>query len=147
MFQNCSDKLAMAAAPRYFAFQLPDGTTMDWRHPAQYVLNTFAQSITAGGRTDQVVEMLRYVDQLYHQTSFESQADPYLAPIEMARALAPFADNQGMVDSPLQDGDMLPPLNQCLSTPFQNCPPESIALAATTWMFFAERTINPLWGP
>lgn len=97
--------------------------------------------------TGQVVEMLRYVDQLYHQTSFESQADSYLAQIEMARALAPFADNQDMVGSTLQDGDMLPPLNQCLNTPFQNCPPERIGLAATTWMFFAERTFNPLSGP
>jgi len=161
--------LAMAGAPRYFAFQLPDGTTMDWRRPAQYVLNTFAQTITASGHTfqgfdivstplsgangiaweftGQVVEMLRYIDGVYQQSSFESQANSYLAQIEMARALAPFSDNQGIVGSTLQGGDVLPPLDQCVNTPFQNCPPERIGLAATTWMFFAERDINPLAIP
>lgn len=43
----------------------------------------------------------------------------------------------------MQDGDGLPPLEQCLSTPFQ-CIPERVGLAATTWAIFAERNINPL---
>ncbi len=87
------------------------------------------------------------MDQLYNQTSFESQADLYLAQFELAQAMAPFGDGQGLVASTLQDGDTLPPLQQCLDTPFQNCPPERVGLAATTWMMFAEQEINPLAVP
>jgi hypothetical protein len=161
--------LAMSAAPRYFNFQLPNGKIMDWTRPIQYVLNTFAQTITVGSQafqgfdivttpvsgangiawefTGQTVEALRYVDRLYNRTSFESQADFYLGQIQLAQALAPFGDKQGLVASTLQDGNTLPPLDQCLNTPFQNCPPERVGLAATTWMFFAEQKINPMAGP
>jgi hypothetical protein len=161
--------LAMAAASRYAKYQFPDGTSMDWTRPVQYVLNIFAQTITVGSLTfqgfdivttpvsgangvaweftGQAVETMRYVDQLYNQTSFESQANLYLTQIELAQAMAPFGDGQGVVASTLQNGDMLPPLEQCLDTPFQNCPPERVGLAATTWMMFAEQKINPLSIP
>jgi hypothetical protein len=43
----------------------------------------------------------------------------------------------------LQDGDALPPLGQCLATPFQ-CIPERVGIAATAWAIFAERGFNPL---
>jgi hypothetical protein len=161
--------LAMAAAPRYFNYQLPNGAVMDWTVPIQYVLNTFAQTITVGSQTfqgfdivttplsgangvaweftGQTVETLRYVDQIYGQTSFESQADFYLGQIQLAQILAPYGDNQGLVASTLQKGDTLSPLDQCLDTPFQNCPPERVGIAATAWMILAEQRINPLTVP
>ncbi len=161
--------LAMAGAPRYSNYKLPSGTVMDWTRPIQYVLNTFAQSITAGSQTfqgfdivttpvsgangvaweftGQTVETLRYVDQIYNQTTFESQAALFLGQIQQAQVLAPFGDGQGLVASTLQGGGTLPPLGQCLNTPFQNCPPERVGLAATSWMILAEEEKNPLAGP
>jgi len=161
--------LAMAGAPRYSSYQLPGGATMDWTRPVQYVLNTFAQSITVGSQpfrgldivstpvsgangiawefTGQAVETMRYVDQLYNQTSFESQAEFYLGQIQLAQTLAPFGDNQGVVASTLQNGNTLPPFDQCLNTPYQNCPPERVGLAATNWMILAEQQVNPLAEP
>jgi hypothetical protein len=159
----------MAGSSRYFNYRLPDGEVMDWTRPVQYVLNTFAQTITVGSLTfqgfdivstpisgangiaweftGQAVVTMRYIDQLYNQSSFESQADFYLEQIHLARASAPFGDGQGLVASTLQNGGNLPPLNQCLNTPYQDCPPERVGLAATNWMIFAEREINPLAGP
>jgi hypothetical protein len=161
--------LAMAAAPRYFNYQLPNGNAMNWTVPVQYALNTFAQTITVGSQTfqgfdivttpvagangiaweftGQMVEAMRYVDQLYNQTSFESQADFYLAQIQQTQTSAPFGDNQGVVASTLQSGDTLSPVDQCLDTPFQNCPPERVGIAATAWMILAEQGINPLTVP
>ena len=138
---------------------------IDWRKPIQYVAGTFAQTVSAGGQTfqglnlivapseggsgiaweftSQAVETMRFVDQLYNQTSFESQAALYLTQIHQAQTLAPFGDAQGLPASTLQSGDTLPPLDQCLQTPFQ-CVPERIGLAATVWAIFAEEQINPL---
>lgn len=48
---------------------------------------------------------------------------------------------------PMSHGGALPPVDQCLDTPFDNCPPESVGLAATTWMILAEQHFNPLAGP
>jgi fibronectin type 3 domain-containing protein len=166
--------LAMAAAPRYANYQFPDGTTMNWNLPIQYVLNTFAQTVTFGGMTfqgfdlvtapisgangiaweftGQTIETMYYVDHLYSQTTFESQADFYLGQIQLvqimpAQLMPPFGDMQGMVASTLQNGETLPPVQQCLDTPFQNCPPERVGIAATAWMILAEKRINPLVGP
>jgi hypothetical protein len=161
--------LAMAAAPRYSNYQFANGTFMDWTRPIQYVLNTFAQTISVGNLTfqgfdivtapvsgangvaweftGQAVETMRYIDQLYSQTTFEPQADFYLGQIQLAQISAPFGDNQGLVASTLQNGATLPALNQCLNTPFQNCPPERVGIAATAWMILAEEGINPLIGP
>jgi hypothetical protein len=166
--------LAMAGSPRYFQYPLPGGGTMDWRRPIQYVLSTFPQSIAAGTQpfqgfdivpnplpaadgtvtngvawefTGQVVETMRYVDQLYNQTTFESQAEFYLGQIQLAQMSDPFGDGQGVVASTLQNGITLPPVDQCLNTPFDNCPPERVGLAATNWMILAEQQFNPLSGP
>lgn len=160
--------LAMAGSSRYSHYQLPDGKIMDWTRPIQYVLNTFSQTITVGSRTfqgfdivsspvsgsngiaweftGQAVEAMRYVDQLYNVTSFEDQANFYLGQIQLAQGSAPFGDGQGLVASTLQYGDILSPLYQCLNTPYQNCPPERVGLAATNWMIMAEKQINPLTG-
>jgi hypothetical protein len=61
--------------------------------------------------------------------------------------LAPFGDGQGLVASTLENGDTLPPVDQCLNTPFDNCPPERVGLAATNWMILAEQEFNPLGTP
>lgn len=158
--------LAMAGSSRYSQFKLPNGEIMDWNLPVQYALNTFAQTITAAGRTfsgfdivvkpiagangiaweftGQMVETMRYIDQIKKQSMFESKADLYLGQIEAAQASAPFGDGQGLVASTLENGDTLPPAQQCLDTPYQNCPPERVGLAATGWMMLAEEQLNPL---
>ena len=41
------------------------------------------------------------------------------------------------------DGDLVPPREQCLSTPFQ-CIAARVGLAATAWGIFAEESYNPL---
>lgn len=166
--------LAMAGSPRYFQYPLPGGGFMDWRVPVQYALSTFAQSIIAGSQTyqgfnivpnplpaadgtvtngiaweftGQMVETMRYVDQLYNQSSFKSQAALYLGQIQLAQMLAPFGDGQGLVASTLENGNTLPPVDQCLNTPFDNCPPERVGLAATNWMILDEQQFNPLAVP
>ena len=73
-------------------------------------------------------------------------ADFYLERIHQAQQTAPFGDGQGLAASTLQDGDTLPPLEQCLSTPFQ-CIPERVGLAATAWAIFAELGRSPLGRP
>lgn len=153
--------LAMAGSARYKA-------QIDWRMPIQYVLNTFAQqNITAGGKTyqgfnivkmpvsgangiaweftGQAVETMIYVDQLLGQTTFQPQISLYLAQIQQAQASAPFGDGLGLVAATLENGDTLPPAQQCLNTPFQ-CIPERVGLAATAWAILAEQGINPLIG-
>lgn len=158
---NTFTTLAMAGSPRYHG-------QIDWRRPVQYVLNTFVQqNIMAGGTTfqgfdivsapvsgsngiaweftAQAVETMRYVDQLYGQTAFEPQVTLYLAQIQLAQTSAPFGDGLGMVAATLQNGDTLPPAQQCLDTPYQ-CIPERVGLAATAWAIMAEQGINPLSG-
>lgn len=172
---NTFTTLAMAGSPQYFTYKFPNGSTMDWRAPIQYVLNTFAQTNIAGGGlqyqgfdivpyplsaadgsttngiswefTGQVVETLRDVDQLYHQTTLETAANQYLAQMQQAQISAPYGDSQGLVASVLQNVGALPPVDQCLDTPFANCPPERVGLAATIWMILVEQQFNPLAGP
>jgi hypothetical protein len=146
--------LAMAGSPRY-------AKSIDWRLPTQCILDRFAQTVTAanhtylgfnivtGGNgiawefTGQVVEVMNFVDQLYNDTRFANQAVSYLDQITQAQATAPFGDGSGLVASTLQDGVNLPPIAQCLTTPFQ-CIPERVGLAATTWAIFAAQNFNPL---
>jgi hypothetical protein len=171
---NTFTTLAMAGSSRYSKYQFADGNVMDWRRPVQYALNTFVQTAIDAGLsyqgfdivpnplaaaddtvtngvawefTGQMVETMRYVDQLYGQTNFEPQAQVYLGQIQQAQASAPFGDGQGVVASILQNGNPLPPVDQCLNTPFLNCPPERIGLAATNWLIQAEEQFNPLAVP
>jgi hypothetical protein len=166
--------LAMAGSARYSQYQFADGKIMDWRRPVQYAIDTFAQTVSAEGQqyqgfdivpnpvpaadgtitdgiawefTGQMVETMRYVDQLYNQTTFEATANSYLAEMQMAQADALYGDGQGLVASLLSNISALPPVDQCLNTPFDNCPPERVGLAATTWMILAEQQANPLMGP
>jgi hypothetical protein len=155
---NTFPTLAMAATPRY-------QNQIDWHQPVEYVLNNFLQtSITAGGTTfegfdlvpaptsgpngvaweftGQACVTMRFVDRLYQDTRFESWADSCVGWIQSAQTSAPFGDGQGLVASTLQGGDTLPPIEQCLSTPFQ-CIAERVGLAATVWAIFAEQNLNP----
>jgi hypothetical protein len=153
---NTFTTLAMAGAPRY-------QNQINWRLPIQYVLNTFAQSVTAAGQTyagfdivptpdsgangvaweftGQTVEAMNYVDELYNVTTFQSQATFYLNQIAEAQSSAPFGDGLGLVASTLQGGDTLTPVDQCLSTPYQ-CIAERVGLAATSWGILAEKGLN-----
>jgi hypothetical protein len=90
-----------------------------------------------------MVVALRYVDALYQQTGFEDEAAFYLDQIGKAQEFSPFGDGFGLVASTLQDGELLPPGEHCLSTPFQ-CIPARVGLAATTWAVFADLDVNPL---
>jgi hypothetical protein len=153
---NTFTTLAMAGAPRY-------ASQIDWRKPIQFVLDNFAQTVTAAGLTyqgfdivqnpdsgpngiaweftGQAIEAMRYVDSVYSDTGFESPAEGYLAQIAQAQKYAPFGDTQGLVASILESGDTLPPIQQCLDTPFQ-CIPERVGLAATAWAILSEQKLN-----
>jgi hypothetical protein len=149
--------LTLARSPLY-------RNAIDWRQPIQWMLDHFGQSITASGQkfqgfnlvtsptsgpngiawefTGQAVVAMRFVDFLYGQRRFADQAQFYLDQIRNAQQFAPFGDGQGLVAATMQDGEQLPPYEQCLSTPFQ-CIGERIGLAATTWAIFAELNMNP----
>jgi len=158
---NTFSVLALAGSPRY-------RTQIDWRRPVQYAVTEFAQTITAGGQTfsgfnivpspvsgpngvaweftAQVVLAMRFVDLLYGDLLFQTQADLYNSQIAAAQRSAPFGDGLGLVASTLQDGDVLQPIQQCLNTPFQ-CIAERVGLAATTWAILADWIWNPFITP
>jgi hypothetical protein len=92
--------------------------------------------------TGQPVETCSYVDSLFGSSTCGSQGQFYLGQIDQAQTSAPFGDGLGLVASTLPNGDQLPPLDQCLNTPFQ-CIPERVGLEATVWKIFAEQQINP----
>ena len=171
---NTFTTLAMAGSSRYFKYQFPDSSVMDWRRPVQYALSNFLSTVSDAGLsyqgfdivpnplaatdgtvtngiawefTGQMVETMQYVDQVYNQTGFETQAQFYLGQIQQVQADAPFGDGQGVVAGILQNGNTLPPVDQCLNTPFLNCPPERVGLAATNWLIQAEQQFNPLAVP
>ncbi|MGH8474890.1 MAG: hypothetical protein ACRER2_03820 [Methylococcales bacterium] len=156
---NSFTTLALAPSARY-------RSQINWRRPVQCVLNNFRESVranqidfqgfnivtepTAGPNgiawefTGQVVAMMRLVDELYSETRYEQLANMFLGAIAQAQARAPFGDGRGLVASTLDDSEsMIPPKEQCLSTPFQ-CIAERVGLAATVWAIFAEQNINPL---
>lgn len=149
---------ALAVSPRY-------RDRIDWRRPARCVLTRFGRTVSVDGQsykgfsidgataagpdgiawefTGQAVGVMKLVDALYGETTFEADADVYRDEIRRAQMHAPFGDGQGVVASTLKDGDLVPPGEQCLTTPFQ-CIPERVGLAATAWAIFAEQNINPL---
>jgi hypothetical protein len=155
---NTFTTLALATSPHY-------RNAIDWRRPIQFALSNFAVTVSVGSQTfqgfnitktptsgangiaweftGQMVVAMRLVDRLYQETNFEAQAAVYLNYIRQAQLMAPFGNNKGLVASTIQDGNLLPPTEQCLSTPFQ-CIPERVGLAATMWAIFADRNLNPL---
>jgi hypothetical protein len=149
--------LALSESDRY------RGAT-DWRRPVQYVLDHFVQTVTVGSDnysgfnlvhdaprpdgiawefTAQIVLAMRWVDGLYQESQFEERAAFYLGQIREAQLSAPFGDGRGVVAATLQDGDLLPPIEQALTTPFQAIP-QRVGLAATAWAIFAEANSNVL---
>lgn len=157
---NSFSVLAMASSTEY-------GSDIDWRRPVQWFSDqditvtadgsTFSgysivPAPTAGPNgvawefTGQAVYTMRFIDALYGQTAFQTLANTIAGEIDEAQTGAPCGDGRGLVASTMQDGDLLPPLEQCLSTPFQ-CIPERVGLAATTWALFAARSQNPLALP
>ena len=155
---NTFTLLALAESERY-------RDAIDWRRPLRYVLGRFAQEVHAEGQTfsgfdlvaqptagpngiaweftAQVVASMQLLDRLYGQIEFTGEIGAYVDQLRMAQSSAPFSDGFGLVAATIQYGEMIPPAEQCLSTPFQ-CIPERVGLAATTWLLFAEREINPL---
>jgi hypothetical protein len=154
--------LALAWDPGY-------RNALDWRRPVQCMLDSgYARTVSALGIgfqgfslvqqpaegpdgiawefTAQAVSVMRFVDALYGEPRFGGEADLYLGELRRARTEAPFGDGRGVVASTLEGGDALPPIDQCLSTPFQ-CIPERVGLAATTWAILAERDLNPFRQP
>ncbi|NOT62002.1 MAG: hypothetical protein HOP19_17445 [Acidobacteria bacterium] len=153
--------LALASLPRY-------RNRIDWRKPTQYMLDNFAQTVTANQQeyrgfnivkaptagpngvawefTAQAVVVFRLIDSLCGESRFAASANAYLEQLRRAQNLAPFGDGQGLVAATLQNGDQLPPLEQCLSTPFQ-CIAQRSGLAASTWAAMAERNFNTLAWP
>ena len=93
--------------------------------------------------TGQAVAAMRFADCRYGESTFAEQAAGLVAQIAQAQSSAPFGDGLGLVASTLQDGEAVPPHQQCLSTPFQ-CIPQRVGLAATAWALFAGLRLNPL---
>jgi hypothetical protein len=163
---DSSSTLAMAASPRYAG-------QIDWSGPLQYVLtcplpnsaSCFTQTATLDGAsfqgfdlvpaasatgsaweyTGQVTETCNYLDSLFGVTSFQNCFQNYDGQFLQVQNSAPFGDGMGLVASTLPNGDILPPLSQCLTTPFV-CTPERVSLAATNLAFFADQGFNP-FGP
>ena len=153
--------LALAWAPRY-------RNQIDWHLPINYVSNNFLETVTAGGQTyqgfglipppqqpangaaweftGQMCEAMQFVDSLYGDLQYQSQIAQCLSWLAHAQATAPFADQQGLVASTMQNGDTLTPYNQCVMTPYQ-CIAERVGLAATNWAILAQEAINPFVPP
>ncbi len=149
--------LTLAGSPLY-------RNAVDWRRPLRFVLNNFAKTVTAGGQefrgfnlvkqptggadgiawefTAQVALAARFVDGLYGGGEFQPAAEIYLNQLRRAQSLAPFGDGMGLVAATMQNGDRLPPLGQCLQTPFQ-CIPQRVGVAATAFAILAERGVSP----
>jgi hypothetical protein len=155
----------MASSPRY-------RDQIDWRDPVQYIVDHFGQTVTAGGATfrgfnivpeptatpgdhrvagaagiaweftGQMVALMQFVDALYSDTPFGSLAADYLAQIRMAQTSAPFGDGAGVVAATVNGGDLLAPVDQGLTTPFQFIP-ERVSLPATVWAILADLNVNP----
>ena len=151
--------LAMAASPLY-------RDAIDWRRPVLWMLGQFERTVFADGRqfhgfnlvaselegptgiawefTGQAIVTMRFVDRLYGESRFASDAQFYLEQIRSAQQFSPFADGKGLVAATIDGGDSLPPHEHCVTTPFQ-CIASRVGLAATTWAILAELDENPFY--
>lgn len=163
---NSLSTLAMAASPHY-AHQI------DWQRPLQYVLacplanssGCFTQTVTVNGTTfqgfdlvpappatgsaweytGQTAETCNFLQGFLGGAIFQNCFQSYQAQLLQVQNLAPFGNGLGVAASTLPDGDILPPLNQCLNTPFV-CISERVSLATSNFAIFADQNLNPL-GP
>jgi len=163
---NSLSVLAMAAFQRYSG-------QLNWSRPLQYTLTCplpnsticFAQTITTDGAifqgfdlqpaspatgsawesTGQATETCNYLDSILGGGTFQNCGQTYVNQLLQVQNSAPFGDGMGIVGATLPNGDTLPPLNECLNTPFV-CVPERVSLAATNWTLFTSQGFDPL-GP
>ncbi|HTU44146.1 MAG TPA: tectonin domain-containing protein [Bryobacteraceae bacterium] len=153
--------LALAWSPRY-------RNQIDWHLPIDYALKTFIETVTAQGQTysgfglvpppqqpangvaweftGQMCEGMQFVDSVYGDLRYQNQVTQCLSWLAQAQATAPFGDQQGLVASTIQNGNMLTPYDQCVMTPYQ-CIAERTGLAATNWAILAQEGLNPFVPP
>ena len=158
--------LAMAGAPAYAG-------QIDWTRPLQYILTCpvpnstgcFTQSVTVAGTTTEGLDLVPaasstgsaweytgqattacgYVDSVLGAATLQNCSRNYQGQVQATQNSAPFGDGEGVVAATLANGDIVPPLSQCLDTP-SVCIPERVSLAATNLAIFAAQGFNPL-GP
>jgi hypothetical protein len=154
---NTFTTLAMAGSAAY-------QSSIDWTRPISYVTNVYPQTISANGLTfqgvdiippppagiaweftGQLVETCQYVATLLATSTCGTLAQTDLSQIGQAQISAPFADGMGLVAATVNGENAppnnLPPLDECLTTPFQ-CIPERVGLAATVWAILASQKLN-----
>jgi hypothetical protein len=145
--------LALAGVSRYQSLNL--------KQTLLFAMAKFRRSVTTAGVTDdgfqlatppsgspagiwwegtaQMVEAMRVVD----ASAFADPIAHYLSQMQTVQTQTPFGDGLGLPVVTLQDGELLPPYEQCLRSPY-GCLPERVGLAATVWGIAAELGINLL---
>jgi len=154
---NTFTTLAMAGSGTY-------QNSIDWNQPINYASSVYPQTISANGSsfqgvdiispppagiawefTGQLVETCHYIVALLATSACGTLAQTVLTQIGQVQASAPFADGIGVVAATINGENSppsnLPPLNECLATPFQ-CIPERVGLAATVWAILASENLN-----
>jgi hypothetical protein len=154
---NTFTTLAMAGSGTY-------QNSIDWTRPINYVSTVYLQTISANALsfqgvdiippppaglawefTGQSVETCQYVASLLTSSSCGTLAQTDLAQIGQAQTSAPFGDGMGLVAATVNGENAppnnLPPLDECLQTPFQ-CIPERVGLAATVWAILASEHLD-----
>ncbi|MGD0222147.1 MAG: choice-of-anchor D domain-containing protein [Terriglobia bacterium] len=157
---NTFTTLAMAGSGTY-------KNSIDWTQPINYVSTVYPQTISANGLTfqgvdiippppagiaweftGQFIETCQYIAALLSTSTCGTLAQNDLTQIGQAQASAPFADGMGVVAATINGESAppsnLPPLDECLDTPFQ-CIPERVGLAATVWAILASENLNVFW--
>lgn len=138
--------LAMASTPHY-------RNAIDWsRVPS--CLDLFRSSVQAAGHAFSGYDLVPAPTSGPNGVAWEftgqaavviesagSDASSIIAMLRLAKAAAPFTDHRGVVAATLARGAALPPIGQCLSTPFQ-CIPQRVGIAATAWGIFVETGVN-----
>jgi hypothetical protein len=144
------------------ALAIPYRTTIDWSEPIAHVLGSLVtvtanstsftgtgfDAATAQGpagisweTTAQAVIAARLTNCLFNAPVTDAIAQ-LRGQLALAQSSAPFTDGSGVVSSTLQNGELVPVAEQCLSTP-SRCVPSRVGLAATAWSIFATRERNP----
>jgi len=154
---NTFTTLAMAGSATY-------KSSIDWTKPISHVSTVYPQTISANGLsfqgvdiilppptgvawefTGQFVETCQYVAALLATSTCGTLAQTDLTQIGQAQTSAPFADGMGVVAATINGENAppgnLPPVEECLTTPFQ-CIPERTGLAATVWAILASENLN-----
>jgi uncharacterized protein (TIGR03437 family) len=154
---NTFTTLALAVRPEF-------RNRVDWRRPIQWAMAHQQKRVVAKGQefrgfslverpvsgtdgiawefTGQMVLALRLLDSIYPGEGFGTTAQTFLAQLQRAKTVAPFADGRGVPAATLPDGNDIVGLR----TPFQEIL-QRVNLAATTTAALAEMNINPFRVP